>query len=153
MDLILWRHADAEPGKDDQKRELSDRGRKQAARIAAWLRPRMHGEWEVLASPAVRAVQTAKALDHKFDTRITLNTDANPSAVLREAHWPDGNHNVIVVGHQPTLGQVAARLLTDQNGDLSIKKGAVWWFSTTEEDEMISGISLRAVMTPELAED
>lgn len=153
MELILWRHADAENGKDDQKRELSDKGRRQAARIAAWLRPRMHGEWLVLASPALRAVQTAAALDHKFDTRLTLNTDSNPSAILREAHWPDGSRNVIVVGHQPTLGQLAARLLTDQHGDLSIKKGAVWWFSSSEDDESGSATSLRAVMAPDLAED
>ena len=41
MDLILWRHAEAEDGvgKPDTERELTKRGRKQAERMAEWLRP------------------------------------------------------------------------------------------------------------------
>ncbi|MEO7547467.1 MAG: histidine phosphatase family protein, partial [Ramlibacter sp.] len=40
MDLILWRHAEAEDapeGGDDLDRALTSRGEKQAARVAAWL--------------------------------------------------------------------------------------------------------------------
>ena len=37
MDLLLWRHAEAEDGADDYSRPLTERGRKQAASVAAWL--------------------------------------------------------------------------------------------------------------------
>lgn len=40
MDLILWRHAEAEElgeGMDDLTRALTPRGEKQAAKVAAWL--------------------------------------------------------------------------------------------------------------------
>jgi phosphohistidine phosphatase len=146
MELILWRHADAENGKEDAKRALTEKGRKQAARIARWLKPRIGNDWLMLSSPAVRAQQTAEALGTRFDTRVALGTGASPDAILREAHWPDGARNVIIVGHQPTLGQVAAQLLTGQSDDLGIKKGAVWWFSSKE------GLTLRAVMAPDLTE-
>ena len=38
-----------------------------------------------------------------------LDTSSGPDDVLREAGWPAAGDNVIVVGHQPTLGQVAAQ--------------------------------------------
>ena len=37
MELILWRHADAELGQPDSERRLTDKGHKQAARMAKWL--------------------------------------------------------------------------------------------------------------------
>ncbi|MGB6053615.1 MAG: histidine phosphatase family protein, partial [Burkholderiaceae bacterium] len=37
MELILWRHADAEPGEPDLERALTAGGRRQAAKMAAWL--------------------------------------------------------------------------------------------------------------------
>ena len=90
MELVLWRHADAEEGVLDMKRQLTDKGRKQAARVARWLRPRLEGEWVILASPAARARQTADALDLDYDVRETLGTGATEDALLREAGWPDG---------------------------------------------------------------
>ena len=64
MELILWRHAEAEdPGpKGDFARELTKKGRKQAERMAEWLRPRLEGKWRVIASPAARAIQTVTPL-------------------------------------------------------------------------------------------
>jgi len=46
MDLILWRHAEAEDagGKPDLERNLTRHGRKQAARMAEWLKPRLPGK-------------------------------------------------------------------------------------------------------------
>ena len=37
MNLILWRHAEAEDGADDLQRALTGKGRRQAARMAQWL--------------------------------------------------------------------------------------------------------------------
>lgn len=153
MELVLWRHADAEDGLVDMKRELTDKGRKQATRVAKWLRPRLEGEWEILVSPAARARQTAEALDLDFDVRLTLGPAATEDALLREAGWPRNDRHVMIVGHQPTLGRVAARLLTGHVGDLSLKKGALWWFSNKVDRHFGPGETvLRAVIGPDLVD-
>jgi phosphohistidine phosphatase len=153
MELVLWRHADAEDGLADMKRALTDKGRRQAARVAKWLRPRMEDKWEILVSPALRARQTADALDLEYDVRIPLGTAATEDALLREAGWPGNGRNVLIVGHQPTLGRVAARLLTGHVGDLAIKKGAIWWFTgRVDRQARLSESLLRAVIGPDFAD-
>jgi phosphohistidine phosphatase len=152
MELILWRHAEAEEGEDDLKRELTKRGKRQAQRMSEWLRPLLVGEWHILVSPAKRTLQTVKALDMAFDVREALGASSTPQMVLREANWPLGEDNVLIVGHQPTLGQVAARLVGGAQGDVSIRKGAIWWFATRNrrgDQETI----LKAVLNPDLLDD
>lgn len=153
MELVLWRHADAEVGLSDLKRELTEKGRRQASRVARWLRPRLEGKWEILVSPAARARQTADALDLEYAVRLTLAPQATEDALLREVGWPNNELNVIVVGHQPTLGRVAARLLAGHRGDLTMKKGSAWWFSSRLDDEVGVGETLlRAVIAPDFAD-
>ena len=41
MELILWRHAEAEPGEPDLGRKLTAKGEKQARRVAEWLQTRL----------------------------------------------------------------------------------------------------------------
>lgn len=152
MELILWRHAEAEDGEDDFKRELTKRGKRQAERMSAWLRPLLVGEWRILVSPTKRTLQTVKALDMAFDVREALGASSTPQMVLREAGWPQGGDDVLIIGHQPTLGQVAARLVGGGQGDVSIRKGAIWWFATRDrrgEQETI----LKAVLNPDLLDD
>ena len=148
MDLILWRHAEAEDGLPDMKRELTDQGRKQAGRMADWLNPRLAQETQVLVSPARRALQTARALGRSHTEVAALAPGAGADAVVAAAGWPDAPYPVLIVGHQPTLGQVAAKLLSGQGGDLSIKKGAVWWFQCRERDGELQ-VVLRAVVGPD----
>jgi len=152
MELILWRHAEAEDGMgDDAARALTRRGQKQAKLMAAWLKPRLGKEWKVYASPAKRALQTVEPLGRDFEVRERLDTSSGPDDVLREAGWPSGKDDILVVGHQPTLGQVAARLLGD-GGEVSVRKGAIWWFATRERDGATETV-LKAVLNPELLED
>lgn len=152
MDLILWRHADAEPTGADLERELTDKGRKQASRMAKWLRERTDDDWRIVSSPAARARQTAEALGREFETCATVGPMASENALLREAGWPDADRPVILVGHQPTLGRLAARLLTGRLGDLPVKKGSIWWFTTKVDEENGTGETvLKAVVTPDLA--
>jgi phosphohistidine phosphatase len=66
MDLILWRHADAEPGEPDLARPLTAKGIKQAERVAGWLDGRLPDGCRILVSPADRAKQTALPLKRKF---------------------------------------------------------------------------------------
>ena len=129
MDLILWRHADAEDGTPDSERKLTAKGVKQAARMAKWLRPRLPGDAVVLASPAIRAQQTARALTPDFKVVDEIGTAASAEDVLRACGWPKAGRTLVVVGHQPTLGEVAAMLLTGTRGQWSLKKGAVIWIA------------------------
>ena len=137
MDLILWRHAEAvESGVDldDLERPLTSRGERQAARVAAWLNQQLPATTRVLASPARRTQQTALALERKFRTLPALAPDASVTAVLEAARWPDGKEPVLVIGHQPTLGLVAAHLLSGTAQPWAVKKGAVWWLRSRERE-------------------
>jgi len=151
MDLILWRHAEAEDpgGKPDMERALTKRGRKQAETMAEWLKPRLPGKCRILVSPARRALQTVEALGARFETDARVSLDANSTSVLDAAGWPDAGGAVMVVGHQPTLGEVAAELL-EAGGGIAIPKGAIWWFATQGPG---AEVKLVAAMKPDLAKD
>ena len=129
MDLILWRHAEAEPGEPDLGRRLTSKGLKQAERMAEWLEHRLPETTRIIVSPADRTQQTALALGRKFKTSDDVAPGASTASVLAAAGWPDAREPVLVVGHQPTLGEVAAFLLSGEEAAWSIRKGAVWWFS------------------------
>jgi len=137
MDLILWRHAEAtaESAGDDLERLLTAKGERQAERMAEWLNRRLAHSTRVLASPAVRCQQTAKALGRKFRTVADLAPGASAEALLRAARWPDVNEPVLLVGHQPTLGLAAALALTGVAQPWSIKKAAVWWIRHRPRDD------------------
>jgi len=146
MDLILWRHADAEDGSPDSTRKLTKRGREQAAAVAAWLKPRLPDDCAIVVSPASRAQQTASALEMPFATSAKVGVDARAMDILAAAGWPDRSGAVLVVGHQPTLGRLAAKLLTGGEADWTISKAAVWWFRDAKGE-----VSLFAVQHPKLA--
>lgn len=148
MDLILWRHADAADGSPDHERPLTDKGRAQAKRMAQWLNQHLPDDTVVLVSPAVRAQQTARALKRTFTTCHALATGADAQSVLDAAGPPRAGGTTLVVGHQPTLGEVAALLLTGTAGELSVKKGAVWWLTVRRERKGLAVV--RAVMTPDM---
>ena len=92
----------------------------------------------ILVSPATRTQQTASALTHHFTLAPTIAPGASAEAVLHAARWPDAGGTVLIVGHQPTLGEVAAQLLGCADATLSIKKGAIWWFSQREGSAQVT---------------
>lgn len=147
MDLILWRHAEAEEGFPDLARQLTEKGRKQAEKMAAYLNTHLPSDTRILSSPAIRTQQTVSALTKKFILVPAIAPDASVHAVLQAVSWPGGTGTVLVVGHQPTLGAVAAQLLGCHQTSLRIKKGSLWWFSRREHS---SETMLRVVLTPEL---
>jgi phosphohistidine phosphatase len=148
MDLILWRHAEAEPGEPDLGRRLTAKGLKQADRMASWLEHHLPDSTRILVSPADRAQQTALALKRKSRTVADLAPGATVAAVLAAANWPDSREPVVVVGHQPTLGAVASFLLAGDEAYWSIKKGAVWWLSNRDRSGA-SAVVLRVVIGPD----
>ena len=149
MDLLLWRHADAEDGIPDAGRALTKKGLKQAKLVAQWLKPRLPADCLILASPAKRAQQTAAALDLPYTTERRIGVQANIADLIAASNWPQGKGTVIIVGHQPTLGQLAARLLAGEPSNWNIRKGALWWFSS-RAGHNDSETVLRAVVSPDL---
>ena len=153
MDLILWRHAEAEEGDGslpDAKRRLTARGEKQARQVARWLRQHLPHKRKVLVSPAERTQQTAHALDLAYEIEPRLGLGASAADLLSVAGWPDRSGAVLVIGHQPTLGRVAALLLGGREADWAVKKGGVWWFSSRARKDDTQAV-LRAVVNPDFA--
>jgi phosphohistidine phosphatase len=142
MDLILWRHTDAEEGAPDLARKLSPKGREQAARVAAWMHRHLPGGFEVVASPAVRAQQTAEALKLPTKTDKTLAPGASVHALLKAAHWPGHKGAVVLVGHQPDLGRAIAYLVCGEEREWPLKKGGLCWIAEER--------SVKALLSPDL---
>jgi phosphohistidine phosphatase len=138
MELILWRHADAEDGAPDLERKLTARGRKDAERVAAWLLKRLPKHFHLVASPAVRAQQTAEALEAKIETDERLAPGASVADILKAARREGV---VVIVGHQPDLGRALAHLVGRSSAEWRLQKGAAWWI----EDDLV-----KAVVSPDL---
>ncbi|HWP17953.1 MAG TPA: histidine phosphatase family protein [Burkholderiaceae bacterium] len=160
MDLILWRHAEAhllraEPDAEadtyelDLERALTPKGERQAQRMAEWLNRRLAASTRVLVSPALRTRQTAEALGRSYKVVEALAPGAGVEAVLQAARWPSSAEPVLVVGHQPTLGLVAARLLAELETPWSVKKASVWWLRHRLRDGQAQ-VTLQAVQSPDL---
>lgn len=149
MDLILWRHADAEDGVVDMTRELTAKGRKQAVAVGGWLDARLAKETRVLVSPATRAQQTAAGLGRRFETVQAIEPGADPHDLMHAVGWPESAGTVLVVGHQPTLGLVAGMLLFGEPRPVTLKKGGLVWLTnrTKRGDQQVI---LKAALIPEL---
>ena len=152
MELIFWRHAQAhEPraGQDDLERALTSHGHKQAARMAAWLERKVPAGLRVVCSPARRTEQTAQALGRKYKLREELLPNGNPGDLLELVQWGGKKRGtVLVIGHQPLLGQTAAQLLNLTTPECAIRKGAVWWLRRREREQGAE-VVLLAVQSPE----
>ena len=152
MNLILWRHAEAEDGAPDLARELTDKGRKQAARMAEWLTPRLPKDVRILVSPALRARQTADALEMDYEVVKEIAPGADAAQILASAGWPEATDTVVVVGHQPTLGRVVSLLTIGEEDELTSKKGAIFWIARRVRGGGAQNV-LRAVLSPDLLRD
>lgn len=159
MDLILWRHAEAqdhphgEAGEQgdalDLERRLTPRGEKQAARMAAWLDRQLPEAARIYTSPAERTRQTAAALGRKPRVRDELAPGAPVTALLEVAGWPDAKVPTVLIGHQPSLGQLIAHLLGLPEAECPMRKGAIWWLRQRERHGRLQTVIV-SVQTPEL---
>ena len=151
MNLILWRHAEAQiqlPGQEDSDRVLTSKGQKQAKRMGQWLDRQLPASTLILVSPARRTTQTAEALGRKFKISPALAPDRSVEQLLEEVQWPRSDITVLVVGHQPTLGMTVAQLLGMVEKECPIKRGAVWWLRQRVRNDR-PRIELIAVQSPD----
>ena len=156
MDLILWRHAEAEDwpegdpqASSDLDRSLTARGEKQAARMAVWLDRQLPEGTRIVVSPARRCEQTALALGRKFRLRPEIAPGASTAQLLELVQWPSAKLPVLVIGHQPTLGQTIAQLLGLRESDCPVKKGALWWLRKRDRDGQVKTVVV-TVQSPEV---
>jgi phosphohistidine phosphatase len=134
----VWvlRHAKAGPqGRDDHSRPITARGRRQAAEVGRYVaRPPVTGVARpelVLASSARRALQTAELVMAELGGDVELVVEhrlyqADPDDVvdiLRELG--DDPSSVLVVGHNPTVHELALLLLDgeDTAGNAALEQG------------------------------
>jgi phosphohistidine phosphatase len=156
MDLILWRHAEAGDNFSDPvadlERPLRLKGERQAQRVADWLNQFLPDSARIMSSPALRCMQTAAALGRRVKKVAALGPDGDVEGLLAAARWPDSKEAVLVVGHQPTLGRVAAYLMAGEAARFgepwSVKKGSVWWLRHRPREER-SEVQIVAVRTAE----
>ncbi|MBA3696748.1 MAG: phosphohistidine phosphatase SixA [Methylotenera sp.] len=135
--LILWRHAEAEEFSAnglDADRLLTKNGRKDATKMAGWLNEYLPENTEILCSPARRCQETATALNdsannkgkHEIKIANFLSAESSVELIAKKLINEDNNQTILVVGHQPNLGLLIAKLLGMQESAV-VKKGAVWW--------------------------
>ncbi len=112
MRLLLVRHAEAAPGAPDEGRELTPAGFERARELgmelaATGLRPDA-----ILTSPLVRARQTADELARSLGVEAEVEELLAPGALTGDVRRAAAGRGptVLVVGHQPDLGQIAAEL-------------------------------------------
>ena len=156
--LFLWRHAEAEDGIPDLARPLTAQGKRDAARVARALAKRMRDNTRLIISPAVRARETAelliarRSLHAEVDQRLAPGSSTNVVLAALEDAVVACNGDaplIVMVGHQPWMGQVARRLLSDSEGDWSVKKAAAWWLVRRARDGN-GEWTLRTVFDPDL---
>jgi len=137
MDIVIWRHAEAvdlQDGCDDIDRVLTARGYKQAIRMAEWLDRQLPESTRIFSSPAKRCVDTVCRLDRKYKIHKDLSPESNADNILASMQWPTAKGTVLLVGHQPMIGQIIAQSLGLKDNACAVRKGSVWWLRSRERD-------------------
>jgi phosphohistidine phosphatase len=133
MDLYLIRHAEAVPrnakdGLADEDRPLTDAGREQCRALAAALQARRVRLDKVVASPLVRARQTAEALlEHWAAPKPELREcddlapGGRPKKAARFLMALEGQA-IAVVGHEPDISAFLGWLIGDKGVQVALAK-------------------------------
>ena len=131
MKLLLLRHADADTEADsDLARPLSEKGHRQAKEVAQFLKNHSARPQIILSSTAVRAAQTAKPVAEALGVDCIpcewARPGMPPDEALQELYPYAQFKDVLLVGHQPDLGALAARLIgLPQPARLHVRKSSI----------------------------
>jgi phosphohistidine phosphatase len=133
MNLYFMRHAhalthDEWPGPDPE-RPLTEKGRHASDAAASGLAHRSPPISRIITSPYARAAETAAIVAARLGVPVTSSEALTPefslsglAAILAEADWAS---NLLLVGHQPSMGQVLAGLIGQEGGMVDMKKASV----------------------------
>jgi phosphohistidine phosphatase len=132
MRLILVRHGpagrrDAERWPDDALRPLTSQGVKRSRDAARGLARVEPGISLIASSSLERALQTARIFARVLDVAVVEELDAlgpggSRDGILEFLAAHAGDRSVILVGHEPDLGELAGALLFGSPSHLSMKK-------------------------------
>lgn len=119
MNVVLVRHAIAEEGRSglsDAARRLTPEGREKLKRVASGLKRLDVVPDRILASPLVRAAETAAVLAEVLAPGLKVETcealaPGQPPEDVADA-LAAGGKTIFLVGHEPDLGELASWLLT-----------------------------------------
>lgn len=151
MNLLLWRHADAKALNDDLARQLTTKGKEQARKMAQWINTYFYQDYSCWVSQAKRTQQTASYLTENMIINRKLNPGTNVQKIIDELVKLKHHTNLILVGHQPWIGQLALFLISGfyPNRYFSFKKANIWWLEN--KDGFVSTpFHLKAVLSPTL---
>lgn len=161
MLIHILRHGKAEsstPGTSDAQRRLTPEGRDAVRAVLRRARYAGVSVELLLASPYVRAVQTAEiageVLAYQGETLLTsaLVPSGSPSQIWEELRGHSGAGQVLIVGHEPLLSQLAAFLLSAPALRLDLPAGGLVSISVEQWRPQPAGV-LRWMLTPALAAD
>jgi phosphohistidine phosphatase len=112
MRLYLVRHAEAAPGDPDELRPLTQEGHRQARELAKRMLSEDAAPAVILTSPLLRARETGGELARAFDIESIPDERLAPGASVDDvrAAVEGRGKQVVVVGHQPDCGEIAAAL-------------------------------------------
>jgi phosphohistidine phosphatase len=145
VELLLLRHGIAEERRADRpdaERALTPLGRRRTRAVADRLVALGFGGFEAVSSPLVRAVQTAEIACQagllapgcpafRIDPALAPGADPGPliwdlqGRALAQPPEPGSARRLLLVGHEPDLGDLVARLLGAPGGTIAVKKAGV----------------------------
>ena len=134
MELYLFRHGiaeDAQPGRSDSDRALTDEGKKKVAEVVKKARRAGVEPSLIVSSPYVRAVETAELAVEGFQYKgevirtETLVPHGHPEKVWNELRDYREQPSVLIAGHEPLLSHLAAYLLASPALRMEVKKAAM----------------------------
>lgn len=114
MRLYLLRHAEAAANADDAARELTELGWAQAQLVADWLCQQVSGPVHIVASPLLRAQQTASVMKQALGLlRLETHDELSPDGDMLRAEQVlslavrDGVEDLVVVSHMPLIASLS----------------------------------------------
>jgi len=110
--LYLVRHAEAERGEPDELRRLTAAGRRQARELGRRLAADGVRPDAVLTSPLLRARETGEEIARATGAPCLADERLAPGATADDVRSvvAGRGEQVVLVGHQPDLGRIAAAL-------------------------------------------
>ncbi|MBI5622454.1 MAG: phosphohistidine phosphatase SixA [Elusimicrobia bacterium] len=137
MQVIIIRHAAAgdraewsKKGKPDEIRPLTPKGRDKWRKAAKGLAGTLDKVDVIVSSPLARAIETADILHKRFPSAKlekleALRPGGEPGAVFTRLGELDSHASAVLVGHEPDLSALLARMLTGEPDSFAdLRKGA-----------------------------